>query len=372
MLGRLEERLQEEIDRIQNRVITMGRMAERALKESLKALKKNDRQLAYYIILRDQYIDEMEIELDRLCQEFLVREQPVAGNLRFVYACIKINNELERVGDYAESIARQFLIIHSIDRPPLYPKINKIANIAIPMLGNALKSFAEKDPDLARSTMKKEKKVDNIRHNIREDLVHLWSCKKLSFEALPALMAIANRFERVADQACNICEEVLYMCTGETVKHKRTGTFRVLFIDDSDSCRSQMALGIGKASGLTNFIFSSGGTAPQPIDQKTVRFMSEKGIDISQQKSQHFNQVPNYAKYEIIIALCKEAEDVFPPPPTKTVSIRWHVKDPSKRKGSKKKINMAYEKTFKYLNDHIRELTQAIVGNDKKQNKEKK
>jgi len=372
MLGRLEERLQKEIDRIQNRLITMGKMAEKALKESLQALKKNDRQLAYYIILREQYIDEMEIELDRLCQEFLVREQPVAGNLRFVYACIKIVNELERVGDYAESIARQSLTIHSIGAPPSYPKITKIANIAIPMLGNALKAFSEKDPDLARSTMKMEKKVDNIRHKIRSDLVQPRSEKSLSLEVLQALMAIANRFERVADQACNICEEVLYMCTGETVKHKSTGIFRVLFIDESDSCRSQMAVAIGQATGLTNFIFSSGGTAPQPIDPKTVRFMSEKGIDISKQKSQHLNQVPNYAKYEIIIALCKEAEVLFPPPPTKTVSIRWHVKDPSKRKGSKKKIDMAYEKTFKYLNDHIRELTQAIVGNDKKQNKEKK
>jgi phosphate transport system protein len=81
----------------------MAGLSERALEASLRALVERDRQLAYSVILRDQYLDEMETELNRLCLEFLVRQQPVAGQLRFVFTTIQINKELERIGDYAET-----------------------------------------------------------------------------------------------------------------------------------------------------------------------------------------------------------------------------------------------------------------------------
>src|SRR2546425_10500922 len=100
----------------------MAGLAERSLRSSLQALVERNRQLAYAIILRDQYIDEMEKEIDRLCLEFLVRQQPVALHLRFAYATIKINLELERIGDYAESIARQVLKISALEPPPSFDK----------------------------------------------------------------------------------------------------------------------------------------------------------------------------------------------------------------------------------------------------------
>src|SRR5262245_37565815 len=118
----LDESLQRSIDLIRRKVIEMSGLAEQALKSALQALTEANRTRAYSVILRDQYIDEAEKELDRLCLEFLVRQQPVAGHLRFVYAVIKINNELERIGDYAESIARQSLIINSVQVPITYDK----------------------------------------------------------------------------------------------------------------------------------------------------------------------------------------------------------------------------------------------------------
>src|ERR1041385_8482795 len=110
----------------------MARLAERALTDSLRALVENNLTVAYSVILRDQYIDELEKEIDRLCLEFLVRQQPVAGHLRFAYAAIKINLELERIGDYAESIARQVLKVSTLhDRLPL-KSFSELANISIP------------------------------------------------------------------------------------------------------------------------------------------------------------------------------------------------------------------------------------------------
>ena len=99
MATHLEESLQQDIDRIRRKVTSMAELGERALKDCVRALLERNRQLAYSIIFRDQRIDELEQEIDRLCLEFLVRQQPVAGHLRFAYATIKINLELERVGD---------------------------------------------------------------------------------------------------------------------------------------------------------------------------------------------------------------------------------------------------------------------------------
>src|SRR6266540_5798420 len=118
-----EESLQRDIDRIRGKVTEMAAFGERALRDCLKALQEGNRQLAYTVILRDQKIDELEKEVDQLCLAFLVRQQPVAGPLRFAYATIRINLELERVGDYAESIARQVLKLISLNATIPEPRL---------------------------------------------------------------------------------------------------------------------------------------------------------------------------------------------------------------------------------------------------------
>ncbi len=340
----------------------MGGLAEGALRRSIRALVERDRQAAYSVILRDQYIDEAEKELDRLCLEFLVRQQPVARHLRFVYAALKINNELERIGDYAESVARQVLKISSLEFQPPYQKFSQIADLSIAMLHNTIRAFVEQNADLARETMQDEEKADDVRNDINHDLMQMRQEGKLPLEALTPLMTIARRFERVADQAKNICEEVVYMCTGQYMKHLGTQTIRVLFVDERNSCRSQMAEGIGNSLGEKNFVFSSAGLNPQPIDPRTIQFLSEHGIDISRHTSNSLEHIPHLDQHQVIVALTKEARKAFPPPPTKVVGIEWDVKDPSRVQGSEQEVKAAYEATFQYLNSHIRDLVQAFLG----------
>lgn len=364
MATHLEESLKRGIDLIRDKVIEMGSLAERALQGSLQALVERKQQLAYSVILRDQYIDELEKELDRLCLEFLLRHQPVGAHLRFVYAAIKINNELERVGDYAESIARHFLRISDIEPQPSYAKFVEIANIAIPMLRNAIQAFVDQNVELARATTALEDKVDGIRNSIHEDLMQLREEGKLPLEMLAPLMIIASRFERVADQACNICEEVMFMCSGEYIKHKGGEVFRVLFVDDGNASTSQMAEGIADALNQSKFVFSSAGISPRSVDPRAVRFMADNGLDISRQTSKYLNQIPNLDHYQVIVALSKAARAAFPPPPTKTVSIEWEVQDPAKAEGALEETRAAYEKTFQFLETHIRDLVEAILGDE--------
>jgi phosphate transport system protein len=359
-----EETLQRDIDRIRRKVTDMAGLAEHALRSCLQALADRNRQLAYSVILRDQRIDELEKEIDRLCLEFIVRQQPVAGTLRFAYAAIKINLELERVGDYAESMARNILQLSDMDVQVPQDRYNQIAELAIPMIHDAVKAFTSQDAELARKSMEKEDAVDMLRHETNAGLVDMLQQGKLPVQALMPLMNIVNRFERVADQAKSIAQEVLYACTGEYAKHRGTEVYRVLFVDEHNSCRSQMAEGIGNSLGQQKFIFASAGLDPWRIDPATVTFLREKGVDISRAAPRSVEQVPNADHYQVIVALADPARKIFPPPPTKVVCLDWSTTDPSKVHGTSDEVKAAYEATYQFLRSHLQDLVEAILGDE--------
>ncbi len=372
MQSHLEENMQQDIDLIRSHVIEMGKLVEKALETCLGAIEHNDRQLAYVVILRDRHIDELEETLESLCQRFLIKHLPVASQMRFVYSVIKINTELERVGDYAKAMARRFLSVSDLGAHAFHPKLIEIANLAIPFLRNALQAFAEGDAELAKATREKEKEraIDNLRYEIHRDLIQLHINGELPSEALVPLVTIVSCLERVANQASNICEEVLYMCTGEDLRHDYPHVLRVLFVAEHDACRGQIAVGISNALESHRILFSSAGVASQPLDPKTVQFMTEKGIDISGQTSKYLSQILDLKDYAIIVSLCEEAERALPSLPSRPVRISWKVPDPSKLEGTEAEVQAAYQKTFQFLETHIRELSQAILGNDVEKEKE--
>jgi len=356
-----EEHLQRDIDLIRGKIATMAQRADRALRDSLQALEQKNLTLAYSVILRDQYIDDLEKEVDRLCLEFLVRQQPVATHLRFAYATIKINLELERIGDYAESVARQVLKVSPWhDKLPI-ADFSALANVSIPMLRNSVKAFLEQDEQLARENMAEEEKADMLRAKLDSQLLQLFHSGAIPLPALNPLQTIARRFERVADQAKNMCEETLYMCTGQYMKHKGAEVLRILFVDENNSCRSQMAEGIASSINKNGFLFSSAGLEARALDWRTVEFLQEKGTGISEHKPKSSNQVPTFDHRHVISALATNAKTVFPPAPTKTVGLDWNVEDPSTRPGSLADVREAYEQTFQYINTHLKELVQALV-----------
>lgn len=358
-----EESLQRDIEKIRQKILEMSGLGEQALKNALQALISKNRQLAYAIILRDQNIDKLEMDLDRLCLEFIVRQQPVAGHLRFVYAATKITRDLERIGDYAESIARQVLLLESLEKIPLQPEFVELANLSVSMIHEATQIFLDRDEKKAVAVMDLEAQADDMRYNINAELIKLNQQGELPLEALTPLINVARRFERVTDQAKNICEEVLYVATGEIVKHRGKGTFDILFIDDYNSRYSQMAEGIAKSLGFSEFVFSSAGLETRPIDLQVLSFMKEKGIDIYQQFPKKLDQVPNLEFANIAILLTPKGKDVVLPGGSKTIRIEWKIGDFLK---SRKEPQDArdYEKVYEYLANHIKDLLSAISGEE--------
>jgi phosphate transport system protein len=363
-VGHYEKNLQRDIDRIRQKVTQMGALVERALRSCLEALRTRNRQLAYSIILRDEQIDELDKEIDRLCLEFILRQQPVAGTLRFAHAAIRINLELERIGDYAESIARHVITLCETPVDVGEQTFVEVADLVIPMLHDAVRSFVVQDGELARKTMEAEDRVDALRFTSSRDLVEQHRQGRLPVEALLALLTIVNRFERAADQAKNICQEVVYMCTGEYTRHQGTDVYRVLFVDEHNACRGQMAEGIGNSLGQPKFIFSSAGLTPEALDQRAVTFLNDKGIDISRHGVRSMEQIPHLDQYQVIVALAPEARKVFPTPPTKVVCFDWSLADPSKVTGSDTEIVAAYESAYTLLRTQIQDLVKAILGDD--------
>jgi phosphate transport system protein len=362
MQTHLEESLQRDIDRIRRNVIEMAGHAETALQNCVKACVNYNRQLAYAVILRDQYIDEKEKEIDRLCLEFIVRQQPVAQPMRFAYSTIKINLEIERVGDYAESIARHILKFKEMPADDIKTGIVAIADLSIAMFHDAIRAFMDQNPELARKNMQVEEIVDNMRRDLNNSLIKQLLEQKLTYDVFDPIMSIIKRFERVSDQARNICMEVMYMCTGEYVKHPGAEAFRVLFVDDHNRCRSRMAETIAESLKEPRFIFNSAGVNPQAIDRATLDFMMKKGVDLSRTVPKALHQIPNLDHYHIIVALSPDAYKMFPQRPRKTIFLDWLVDDPSKKEGDAKTVEAAYEAAYGYLKVQVKDLVNAIIG----------
>jgi phosphate transport system protein len=362
--GHYEQSVERDLGRIRRKLSEMSALAQRALKDCIKALMENNRQLAYGVILRDQFIDELEKEIDRLALEFLVRQQPVAGLLRFAYATIKVNLELERVGDYAESMARQTLKLGS--QKVTYPKERfvEMAYTVIPMVEDAVQAFIEQNAELARKVIEREDAVDLLKRQLNQELVQQFRAGQLTFEALNPLMMIARRLERVSDQARNISMEVLYLCTGEYAKHPGAEAIRVLFVDEHNACRSLMAEAIASRMNLPRFIFASAGLDPLPASQDTVNFLKEKGMDVSGHSPKALNQVPNLDHYHVIVALSPEVRRAFPQKPRKVVFLDWTVPDPSVVEGGEAEKRAAYEQVYNYISEHLKDLVAAIIGQE--------
>ncbi len=361
-MGHYEETLERDIRRLRDKVSEMGALAVAANRRCVYALEQKNRQIAYSVILRDQHIDELEKELDRLCLEFIVRQQPVGRTLRFAYSMIKVNSELERVGDYAESMARHILDLASRDVGVPNAHFNEIAERAITMLSESVLAFVTEDESIARRTMVADAEVNRLRHELSRELLDLVRDGKLPVEALFPMMTLVNRFERVADQAKSICQEALYIQTGEYVKHPGTEAVRIIFLDDTNACLSQMAEAIGNSLALPRFVFTSAGVEDGSIDSGTKTFLKHKGLDISRATAKTVGHVPHFDYYQIFIGLHPSARRAFPPPPTKAVCIEWSLVDPRSVTGTEREVGSAYETAYEYLHKQIDDLANAVVG----------
>jgi phosphate transport system protein len=210
-----------DLGKLEAELILMSGLVEQAIFNALNALKNRDIERSQTVIDEDDHIDQTELEIERDCIELIRREAPMAGDLRRIIASLHIAGELERIGDYAEGIAKISITMGS--QPPLKELIDipRMSDMAVSMLKRALEAFISRDPDVVRRLSveleSEDDEVDDLYAKVQGDLMALVKSDPDNAERATYLMWVAHNVERVADRAMNIVERALYQATGELV-----------------------------------------------------------------------------------------------------------------------------------------------------------
>ena len=204
-----------ELDSLNEQLIAMGKEVKKTINDAIKSLKTNNRDFAKKIIENDDEIDNMERDLERKCLTLMIRQHPVASDLRLITAVLKMTTDLERIGDQAADIAEISLHFDELSFLKNATHIPKMAALTIDMVDNSLRAFVSGDLALADEVIKQDDKVDKLFLIVRDELIDLiHKDKKLGEEAMDMLM-VSKYLERIGDHAENIAYWVIYSITGK-------------------------------------------------------------------------------------------------------------------------------------------------------------
>jgi phosphate transport system protein len=208
-----------ELDELSNKLLEMAGLVESAIHRSVRSLVEQDRELAQQVIRDEPQINRMEMEIDGVATRLLALRQPVARDLRFLTAALKINTDLERMGDLANHIAERSLSLmhHPLVKP--MTDIPKMASLVQSMLLKCLEAFVKGDADLARSVLLSDDDVDDLRDAVYGELMAAMQNDPGIVPAAVDLIFVARNLERIGDHTTNIAEDVVYLVKGIDVRH---------------------------------------------------------------------------------------------------------------------------------------------------------
>jgi len=216
----MSQHLLRQIDLLKQEVLHVGTCVEEAIARAVSSVLNRDRQLATEVIEADDEIDRLEVEVEEECLKTLALHQPVAADLRFVIAILKINNDLERIGDLATNIAKRAMSLSECEHIELLPEIRVMASKAQAMVKASLDALVNHDARLARQVREDDDGVDDMRRLIQKKVTEHLRRHPEDFEVWSKVSSVARHIERVADMATNVAEEVIYMIEGAIVRHR--------------------------------------------------------------------------------------------------------------------------------------------------------
>lgn len=212
--------IERQIDHLKQKILFIGTLVEEAISKAITALMSCDVTLAQRVIESDNEIDRMEVEVEEECLKILALYQPVAADLRFVVAALKMNNDLERMGDLAKNIAKRVGQLDKGGQTELPAEIRPMAIKAQEMVKQCLEAVINADPVLARHVREQDDVVDDARNQIRDQVMKGILKNPENTENLMRINAVSKHFERLADMATNVAEDVIYMVEGDIVRHR--------------------------------------------------------------------------------------------------------------------------------------------------------
>ncbi len=345
-----EERLQRDLNWLQDMVGIIGQSITKALDDAVASVMNLDKDLAANTVIGDYTINRQTRELDRLCHAFVARHLPSAGNLRYVSAVMRLNIALERIGDYAATISRTAAQLSSPPPAVVARDIEMMSEHARRMLSEGLRSFQRRDVDLANTTLSAASQFTRYFDKVVADLVKEGDARSRPSDDLFALMATFNRLERVIHQAKNICEETIFVAT---CKQKGEKTFHILFVDQTNAGASQLAEHFMRKAFPQSGRYRSAGWQPaEEVEPAYLRFAQTVGIDLARAWPTALSTLqPQFDDFHMLIGFGREARERVGRLPFHTTMLVWDVDATAEP-----------ETAYRQLTPRIRELMERLRG----------
>jgi len=320
-MSRVQRRLEQDLDDIRRRVASVGARVDDALRMAVHALLTGDRSLANQTVLNDLPINRVIRELDAQCHVFVARHLPSAGHLRFVSSVLRLNIALERIGDYAVTIARETEQLGAPPPPELASTVQQMADQSRLMYRQSLEAWVGQNAELARGTKAMAGGVDLLLDNAWTNMLALGKADDApSLRKSFAYLIIFSNLERVSDQAKNICEEAIFAATGETKPPKQ---YKVFFVDDGHNA-SALAQALAERAFPESGSYTSAGWAPVERDPALTAFLDERGLE-APETADLKTRLPSLAKQHVLVSLSGDPRPHVGRIPFSTIVLEWEV-----------------------------------------------
>jgi phosphate transport system protein len=357
-MSHLEQRLEHDLNEIRDQIAIMSSSVEQALQGAFRALHEADDKIAFTTILSDLPINRMMRKIDRMCHAFIAVHLPSAGHLRFISSVIRANIILERIGDYAVTIAREAVQLGDIPEGYMSTEVRTISDEAMSILAESIKAFNSSNAESARAAISMAGMVEHAMDGIYAELLDGADNKGGCNRNTMIYLIIFTQLKRIADQAKNLAEEAIFVETGEAKKPK---VYRILFLDEDNSCLGPMAESIAGKIYPDAGVYTSAGVHPaDELDSNMVAFMQARGFNLSDAAPRKLNSSrESLAHYHVIVGLHKKVLKAVVKIPFRTSALNW--KDVSIPQDDDAQ---AWEELYKTLAFHIQDLLTLLRGDE--------
>lgn len=359
-MSHYEQRLENDLEEIRQHLAEVGESVEEAFHQAVHAVLIGDLAIASRIVLGDLPINRHVRRIDKLCHAFVAMHLPSAGHLRFVSSALRLNIALERIGDYAVTIAREQVQLSSKPPESFAGDLELIAEQAQLMLRQALEAFNTSNADLARGTKPMGAQIEGTFQKVFDDLVEEGERGGQAVRDLFALLTIINRIGRVADQSKNICEETLFAATGETKEPK---VYSILFLDAKDDSLTQLAAAFGRRAFPNSAVFSSAGwTAGAELDPRAMNVAERNGLYLGDSAPSSLDSLRDQIDdTHVVVGLEGDVRRHLGKIPFHTVLLEWATPYPDPG-GDQQRFEAGLEHGLQGLSVEIRQLIETLRG----------
>jgi len=353
-----EERLEKDLTDIRDQVAAMAVLVEAAVKNAMHALQTGNTKLAAATVLGDHPINRTMRHIDTKCHRFIALHLPSGRHLRLLSSVIRANIELERIGDYAVTIARETLQLSAPPSGPMALELERIGNETQIMLHQAIEAFNGLNADQARTTMFMEERMENDLDIVYAELMA--NDDREAVKSLLAIFTVFTQLKRVADQAKNLCEEAVFTATGDT---KAPKVYNIFFVDEDNSCLSQMARAIASKNHPGSGVYASGGREPaRTLNPAMVEFLGNHGISLEGVKPGPIDMTPlELTTQHIIVSLQGPVSNYFEQIPFHTTPLEWDI-GPAPEGGDATETARRLEDIYRELALQVRDLMETLRG----------